>query len=219
LTATVALLIAASIVATAQSAPGMPRTLPNTTIAPATGEASTTPPVGDTEGPDITAPPPEEVPAPASVKRPHHHVHVHNTVPLKPVTYKGPVETGQAMLKVTSNGWAYALPSTSANKLERMQPGKFVDVTGTTAHYVRVRLKSGATAYVPMSTIELARPTDKIFRLTHDTPVLARPNHASQRLAEVHNGHDVHAIGMSVNYLKIRMKDGLEGFITTTALE
>lgn len=204
----------------AQTAPVVPKTLPDTTIAPAGGEPPVTAPAGDTEGPDISAPSaPESVPPSAPAPHPTHHHRVHNIVPMRPATYKGPVEAGQAMLKLKADSWAYTLPARSASHVERVHAGKFVNVTGSTVHYLRVRLKSGATAYVPMTAVELARPTDKVFRLTRDTPVLSAPNHASKSLAEVHSGHDVHVIGSSMNYLRIRMKDGREGFVAMTALE
>ena len=101
-----------------------------------------------------------------------------------------------------------------------LTPASVGVVTPQKAHFSEpLKLKSGATAYVPMTAVELARPTDKIFRLTKDTPVLSAPNHSSKRLAEVHDGHEVHVVGTSMNYMKIRMKDGLEGFITVSALE
>jgi hypothetical protein len=202
----------------AQTAPAAPKTLPDTTIAPAGGEPLAPAPAGETEGPDISAPSAlESAPTPAPL--PTHHHRVHNTVPMRPATYKGPVEAGHGLLQLKADSWAYALPAKSAHRIERVHAGKFVNVTGSTVHYLRVRLKSGATAYVPMTAVELARPVDKVFRLTRDSPVLSSPNHASKKLAEVHNGHDIHVIGSSINYLKIRMKDGLEGFVAMTAAE
>lgn len=210
--AAVATLLAAAVVL-AQTTAGVPGTLPDTTIAPAGSERASTVPLGDTEGPDIAAPSePATTPSPAPAT--HRHA-VHPSA----ADYPGPVETGQAMLMLRTDGWAYNRPARSASHVERLQAGKYVRVTGATVHYLRVKLKSGATAYVPMTAVELARPTDKIFRLTRDTPVLSAPNHSSKRLAEVHDGHEVHVVGTSMNYLKIRMKDGLEGFIAVSALE
>jgi hypothetical protein len=202
----------------AQTAPDVPKTLPDTTIAPEGGAPPPAAPAGDTEGPDISAPTALESPPPSSTPPATHH-RVHNTVAKKSAPYKGPVEPGQALLQLKADGWAYAQPATSASHVERLHGGKFVKVTGSTRHYLRIKLKSGKTAYVPMTAVELARPTDKVFRLTRDTPVLATPNHAGKHLAEVHNQHDVHVVGTSMNYLKIKMKDGLEGYIVMTALE
>jgi hypothetical protein len=63
------------------------------------------------------------------------------------------------------------------------------------------------------------KPTDKIFMLSHDAGVLEKPNRWAKKLAEVHHGHNVHVIGVSLNYAQIRMKSGLEGFIPMTAME
>jgi hypothetical protein len=49
--------------------------------------------------------------------------------------------------------------------------------------------------------------------------VLARPNKWSKQLAEVHQNHDVHVVGVALDYMRIRMKSGLEGYIRIGALE
>ena len=212
------LLLVAAAAGSAQTPPEVPKTLPETTIAPAPGAPPPAEPAGDTEGPDISAPAaPESAPPPSAPAPPHHPVH--RSHPMIPATYNGPVESGKAMLKLKADSWAYALPAKSSRHVERVHAGKFVNVTGSTHYYLQVKLKSGATAYVPISAVELARPTDKVFRLTKDTSVLSTPSHFGKKLAEVHSGHDVHVVGTSMNYLKIKMKDGLEGYIAMTALE
>lgn len=211
----------------AQAPAEAPRSLPDTTIAPASSAAPAsaaepeTAPAGDIEGPDITAPETPETapPAPSATAPSAHHPRVHHVMPMKPGTYTGPVEEGSAMLALKADSWAYALPAASSHHIERVHAGKYVNVTGSTRHYLRVKLKSGETAYVPIKAVELARPADKVFRLTKDTPVLSAPSHFGKKLAEVHAGHDVHVVGTSMNYMKIRMKDGLEGYIAMTALE
>jgi hypothetical protein len=80
-------------------------------------------------------------------------------------------------------------------------------------------LKSGAAGFVPISAVELMRPQDKIMRLATDAAVLSQPNRYGKKLSEVHQGHDVHVIGVALNYVKIRMKSGLEGYIPMTAAE
>jgi hypothetical protein len=84
---------------------------------------------------------------------------------------------------------------------------------------VQVKLKNGSVAYVLADDAYLTVPADKIFRLTSDTPVLERPNKWAKQLAIVHQGHDVHVVGVALSYMKIQMKSGLEGYITTRALE
>ena len=55
--------------------------------------------------------------------------------------------------------------------------------------------------------------------LTHDAGVLDKPSRWGKKLAEVHQSHNVHVIGIALNYVQIRMKSGLEGFVPLTALE
>ena len=35
----------------------------------------------------------------------------------------------------------------------------------------------------------------------------------------IYQGRNIHIVGLSLNYMKIRMKSGLEGFVPITALE
>ena len=114
---------------------------------------------------------------------------------------------------------AYLQPDKLSPVVVQLAAGKFIHVTGITHYFVQVKLKNGATAYVLADDAYLTVPADKIFRLTSDTPVLARPNKWAKPLAEVHQGHDVHVVGVALSYMKIRMKSGLEGYIVTTALE
>ena len=92
-------------------------------------------------------------------------------------------------------------------------------VTGSTRYFLRVRLRGGQTGYVLMKAVELVTPTDKLFVLTRNAPVLSQPNHWGKKRAEVHRGHAAHVIGLALNYAKIRMRSGLEGFIPISALE
>jgi hypothetical protein len=129
------------------------------------------------------------------------------------------VEPTQARLKVLQAAPVYSAPTRAGKKIEELTPEKFVEVTGATHYYLQVKLKSGQTGYIDPSSVELVKPTDKMFVLTHDAGVLEKPNRWSKKLAEVHQGHNVHVIGISLNYLQIRMKSGLQGFVPTTALE
>ena len=110
-------------------------------------------------------------------------------------------------------------PSKLSRKIERASVGKFADVSGSTRYYLQVRLKNGQTGYIPPSDVDLVKPTDKIFVLTQDAAVLDAPNHWAKKLAEVHRTHSVHVIGLALNYVQIRMKSGLTGFIPVTALQ
>ncbi len=122
-------------------------------------------------------------------------------------------------MKLIENSYAYERPSRSSKKVEPVHAGKFVNVIGTSRYYAQVKLKSSEIAYVPLTALQLVTPTDKAFVLTADAPVLSAPNHSAKKLAVVHQGKNVHVVGIALNYMKIRMKDGLEGYIPITALQ
>ena len=113
----------------------------------------------------------------------------------------------------------YSAPAKSSKHIEQLTRDKFVEVTGSTHYFLQVKLKSGQTGYIDPSAVELVKPADKVFVLTHDAAVLDKPNRWAKKLAEVHQSHNVHVVGLALNYMRIRMKSGLEGFIPMTALE
>ncbi len=129
------------------------------------------------------------------------------------------IEPAQGHLKLVQDSWAYERPSKSSTHIEQVHAGKYVNVMGTSRYFAQVKLKSGEIAYVPLTALQLLSPTDKMFLLTGDANVLTAPTHRSTKIAEVHKGHDVHVVGIALNYLKIRMKDGLEGYIPISALQ
>src|SRR5271156_5271344 len=129
------------------------------------------------------------------------------------------IEPAQARLKVLQDAPVYSAPAKTSKHIEQLTTGKFVEVTGSTHYYLQVQLKSGQTGYVDPSAVEVVKPTDKVFVLTHDAGVLDKPNRWAKKLAEVHQSHNVHVIGIALNYVQIRMKSGLEGFVPLTALE
>jgi hypothetical protein len=182
--------------------------LPATTIAPAEGEApeATPPPVTTTTRRRVTPPPPPV----------HHSVaSAAATAPVKSV----PVEPAAAKLLLKQDTWIYAQPSNKSAHVEQGEKGKFVMVTGTTHYFLRVKLKSGQEGYVLAEAVQVTTPTDKLFMLTHDAPVLDAPNHWGKKVSEVHHGHAVHVVGVALGYMKIKMKSGLEGYIPSSALE
>jgi hypothetical protein len=129
------------------------------------------------------------------------------------------VEPAKARLRLKEDTPIYAEPTNKSRRIEQGQSGKFVMVSGATHYYLRVKLKSGQEGYVLANAVDLVAPVDKIFMLTHDAPVLDAPNRWGKKLSEVHQGHAVHVVGVALNYMKIRMRSGLEGFIPITALE
>ena len=129
------------------------------------------------------------------------------------------VEPATARLRVIHDGWIYAAPAKSSKKIEHSTIGKFVDVTGSTKYYLQAKLRDGQTGYISASDVELVKPTDKIFLLTQDAAVLEAPNRWAKKLAEVHRSHNVHVIGIALNYLRIQMKSGVTGYIPVTAMQ
>ncbi len=210
------LIIAAAFLATmfnahalAQVSGGFPSILPNATIISDETDAARDPepPADESVTPAVTASPP------AQHSHPRHHVNMSES------SYSAAVEPTHAMLKLKKDAWAYSGPETSSHTLEHVHAGKFLNVTGSTHYYVQVKLKNGVTGYVPIAAVDLTRPQDKILRLLTDATVLSQPNRYGRKLSDVHQGHDVHVIGVAMNYIKIRMKSGLEGYIPMSAAE
>ena len=180
--------------------------LPSTTIAPAEGAApEETPPPVTTTHRRVTPPPVIHHAAAASAK----------AAPVKSV----PAEPAQARLLLKEDTWIFAQPSNKSAQVEKGEKGKFVIVTGSTHYFLRVKLKSGEEGYVLAEAVAIDTPADKLFMLTHDAPVLDAPNHWGKKLSVVHQGHAVHVVGIALNYMKIKMKNGLEGYIPASALE
>ncbi len=200
--------VSGGAIAAAQSESDVLDTLPTTTVSPAGSGVSAAPiPSSGAVEPNQAPPRPRRT-----------RSSTHAPAPRATATSTA-IEPASGHLRLIGDSWAYSRPDRSSARIEPVQSGKYVNVTGTTRYYLQVRLKSGKTAYVPYEAVDLVTPTDKIFHLTSNSPVLAAPNHAAKKLAEVHQGHDVHVVGVALTYMKIRMRDGLEGFIPDTALE
>jgi hypothetical protein len=132
---------------------------------------------------------------------------------------EGEVEPASARLRLREDAWIFSGPSKWTKHITRAHQGKFVIVTGSTRAYLQVRLKDGQVGYVEPSAVDIVKPSDTIFHLTHDAAVLDAPNKWAKKVAEVHQGHDVHVTGIALNYMQIRMKSGLVGFIPAAALQ
>jgi Tfp pilus assembly protein PilF len=63
------------------------------------------------------------------------------------------------------------------------------------------------------------RVIDKKFLLTHDSPVYQSTATNSPVVAQVHHGRLVHVTGISGDWLRVRLKTGVVGFIPTSAAE
>jgi hypothetical protein len=213
-------LVAAVVATLAMSAPSFAagtgeEDVPSTSIVPAEGPSDAAP-VGSpasATSPSATAPSSKVLMPPPAGLRPVHHASRKNSV------HEPEIEPAQARLKVLQDSPVYAAPAKSSKHIEQLTRDKFVEVTGSTHYYLQVRLKSGQTGYIDPSAVELAKPADKVFVLTHDAGVLDKPNRWGKKVAEVHQSKNVHVVGIALNYVRIRMKSGLEGYIPTTALE
>jgi hypothetical protein len=217
-----AIVIAIAAPGLAQTGAEYPNTMPGPAGVPAAGAGSVVPPPPSGSGSmrtyenpagDESAPPPT---GSASAKT-HHHVVKHHAKSSS--ADASAIEPAQGHLKLTEDSWAYERPSKSSKKIQPVQSGKFVNVIGTSRYYAQVKLKNSEIAYVPLAALQLVAPTDKMFKLTADASVLDEPNHAARKLAEVHQGRDVHVVGVALNYMKIRMKSGIEGYIPISALQ
>jgi hypothetical protein len=191
--------------------------VPSTSIVPAEGPSGAAPvnPPPSAKSPPAPAPSgtTTRMPAPKGLKPAVHHVSSRNSV------REPEIEPADARLRVIQDGPVYSAPAKSSKHIEQLTRDKFVVVTGSTHYYLQVKLKSGQTGYIEPSSVELVKPADKVFVLTHDAGVLDKPNRWAKKLAEVHQGHNVHVVGLSLNYMRIRMKSGLEGYIPISALE
>jgi hypothetical protein len=217
--AVVACVFAVASSAFAQTGVEYPNTVPGGAEGPMPGP----PPAGG----DVVAPAPSgggtmrtyENPAgdegvPSTTHATHHHAARHRSS-----EDTSTIEPAEGHLKLLEDSYAYERPAKSSKKVQPVETGKFVNVIGTSRYYAQVKLKNSEIAYVPLSALQLVTPTDKSFLLTADASVLSEPNHAAKKLAEVHQGKNVHVVGIALSYMKIRMKDGVEGYIPITALQ
>jgi hypothetical protein len=177
------------------------------------------PPPSEMAPPAGVAPPPQAAPAPAPV---HHKKHVrhrrrrHVSAP----AVETMVEPANARLKVKTIGAPiYARASKRSEQIGTLSADKYVQVTGSTKSYLQVQLKDGRTAYIEPSSVYMVKPYDKQFLLTADSPVFSAPNEFSGKVAEVHRGKYIQVIGQALSYLKIRMKDGVEGYVPMSAAQ
>ena len=130
------------------------------------------------------------------------------------------VEPANARLKVNTDGAPiYERASRRSERIGTLSSDKFVQVTGSTKSYLQVQLKDGRLGYIDPSSVALVTPYDKQFLLMADSPVFSVPNQSGEKLAEVHRGKYIHVIGQALSYLKIRMKNGTEGYVPMSAAQ
>ena len=205
-TTIVVALVMLAISASAYAA-GTDEEVPATSIVPSGGESGAAP---------AKSPASVKTPVTTSPARSKPAVHHRST---KATVHETEVEPAQARLKLLEDTWVYSQPSKKSKQIEHVTKDKYVNVTGSTHNYLQVKLKDGQTGYLDPAAVSLVAPTDKVFVLTKDASVLDQPNRFGKKLAEVHKTKHVHVVGLALNYMKIRMKNGLQGFIPITALE
>ncbi|MGB6088601.1 MAG: hypothetical protein WBG26_03845, partial [Candidatus Binataceae bacterium] len=129
--------IAVQFATTAFAAPPDPGE-PQTSVVPA-GPNS-----GPSAAPSISEPAGESAASPAEAPpvAPEHKKASASHLKFNP----GEVEPGNARAKLLENTWAYSEPSKSSTRVEPVEQGKFVIVTGSTHYFLQVKLKSGKTA-------------------------------------------------------------------------
>ncbi|MGH7864497.1 MAG: hypothetical protein ACREQB_05880 [Candidatus Binataceae bacterium] len=129
------------------------------------------------------------------------------------------VEPASAKLKITGAGSVLANPWKSAKNLQPLQIGKVLVVTGSTRDYLQVRLKVGTVGYVDPAAVDLVKPADQVFMVTHDSPIYERPNRFSKKVGDVVHGKGVKVTGIALNYLRVKLRSGVAGFVPISALE
>jgi tetratricopeptide (TPR) repeat protein len=75
-----------------------------------------------------------------------------------------------------------------------------------------------AEAAAPPAKVKI-KPLNKLFLLTHSSPVYASPDSASRVVAHVHRRKYVHVVGIAGPWLKVRLRNGTVGFVPTKAAE
>jgi hypothetical protein len=188
--------------------------------APMAVQAQSSEPAPESSSP-TAAPPVESAPAPAPVhhkkRKSKHHRRIRRP---KAPEVETTVEPASARLKVKSAGAPiYAKASSHSEQVGTLDADKFVQVTGSTKSYLQIQLKDGRVGYIEPASVYMVSPYDKQFLLTADSPVYSTPNQWGNKLAEVHRGKYVHVVGQALSYLKIRMKDGTEGYIPMTSAQ
>jgi len=129
------------------------------------------------------------------------------------------VEPASARLKIIGAGWVMANPWKTAKQIEPLEVGKVLIVTGSTRDYLQVRLRDGTVGYVEPTAIDLVKPTDQVFMVTHGSPIYERPNRFAKQVGAVVQGKAVKVTGIALNYLSVKLRSGVVGFVPISALQ
>lgn len=75
-----------------------------------------------------------------------------------------------------------------------------------------------APAGAPASGVKI-KPVNKVFLLTHDSPVYSTPDSSSDVVGKVRRKRYVHVTGITGNWLQVKLRNGTVGFVPTSAAE
>jgi tetratricopeptide (TPR) repeat protein len=76
-----------------------------------------------------------------------------------------------------------------------------------------------AASTPPVAPEAALRQTDKRFLLTHDSPVYESMSESARVIAQVHQRRYVHVTGLGAQWLRIRLRNGMTGFVPAAAAE
>jgi tetratricopeptide (TPR) repeat protein len=89
----------------------------------------------------------------------------------------------------------------------------------TTAATAPAEAPPTTVASVPGGAAPEIKPLNKLFLLTRNSPVYQNPDVASSTIGEVRRRKYVHVTGIAGDYLQIKLKNGMIGFIPVAAAE
>jgi hypothetical protein len=130
-----------------------------------------------------------------------------------------PVEPASGRVQLIQDAYVFARPIQWSEHITRVHAPYYVIVTGTTEHYVRVRLKSGQVGFVTMTAVALTIPTEKVLSVFRNSPVYETPNTHSRHVDRVYTPGKVLVIGAGLGYLKVHMHSGAEGYVPANVSE
>ncbi len=74
-------------------------------------------------------------------------------------------------------------------------------------------------ATAPAASTPKLKPLNKMFVLTHSSPMYENPDSASQVVGQVTRKKYIHVIGITGSWLQVRLRNGTAGFIPASAAE
>lgn len=78
---------------------------------------------------------------------------------------------------------------------------------------------TASTAPAPAPGSVKVKPVNKVFLLTHDSPVYVNPDSSSEVVGKVRRKRYVHVTGITGSWLQVKLRNGTVGFVPTSAAE